>query len=411
METIHDHPRAKNRNPNKLNDFRPVALTSLIMKCFEKTVKLELLNKVHEKLDPLQFAYQPTLGVEDALLTVCNTVTRHLDKSPANFARILYVDFSSAFNAMDTDILLQKLCGMNIPQYLVNWYKDFLCHRPQRVKMGIDVSSEKMLSIGCPQGCVSSPLLYIIYTNDCKASFENCLVVKYADDTAVIGLLNDSESVTIYQEQIKVFTKWCDKNHLSLNVSKTKEQIFDFRNRKTHAHENTEINDQKVEIVEKFKYLGITIDSTLKFKSHVSNLVAKAYQRMYILRKLRSFDVSNKTMVQIFKSLVLSIITFSISVWYGSCGLKEKSKIQNVSNECSKIINSKLDPINKEYIKAIERKACSIINSSKHPLKNEFKILPSGRRFTQPKCRTNRYKCTFIPSAISNLNSHRKSLS
>ena len=128
---------------------------------------------------------------------------------------------------------------------------------------------------------------------------------------------------------------------------------------------------------------------------------------MYILRKLRSFNVSNKTMVQIFKSLVLSIITFSMSVWYGSCGVKEKSKIQKVSNECSKIINSKLQPINKEYIKAIERKACSIVSSRKHPLNSEFKTLPSGRRFTQPRCRTNRYKSTFIPSAISNLNSKK----
>ena len=129
---------------------------------------------------------------------------------------------------------------------------------------------------------------------------------------------------------------------------------------------------------------------------------------MHILRKLRSFDVSNKTMAQIFKSLVLSIITFSISVWYGSCGVREKSKIQKVTNECSKIINSKLEPISKEYTKAIERKAESIVSSRNHPLKSEFKILPSGRRFTQPKCRTNRYKSTFIPSAISAVNSNKK---
>ena len=219
-------PVPKNQNPNKLNDFRPVALTSIVMKCFEKIIKTALLNAVYGKLDPLQFAYQNTLGVEDALLTVCNAVTKHLDQTPTNFARILYADFSSAFNAMDTNILLTKLCSMGIPQYLVNWYQDFLCHRPQQVKLGAYVSDEKTLSIGCPQGCVSSPLLYIIYTNDCQSSSAKCLVVKYTDDTAILGLLNDLESETIYQEQIKSFTNWCKVNQLSLNVSKTKEQIF-----------------------------------------------------------------------------------------------------------------------------------------------------------------------------------------
>ena len=401
-------PVPKNRTPNKFNDYRPVALTSIVMKCFEKIVKSELLNTVYKNLDPLQFAYQHSLGVEDALLTVYNTMTSHLDKSSTNFARILYVDFSSAFNAMDTNVLLDKLCKMKVPQYLVNWYRDFLCDRPQRVRLGTDVSGERMLSIGCPQGCVSSPLLYIIYTNDCKSSYENCLVVKYADDTAIVGLLNDSESEITYQKQIQSFTQWCDENYLTLNVSKTKEQIFDFRNRKHYLYDNIEIKNQAVEIVENFKYLGITIDSALKFKPHVNNVVAKAYQRMHILRKLRSFEVNNKTMVQIFKSLVLSIITFSMSVWYGSCGVKEKNKIQRISNECSKITNSKLEPISREYIRAVERKTCSIVISRRHPLYSDFKTLPSGRRFAQPRCRTNRYKSTFIPTAISILNSNKR---
>ena len=122
------------------------------MKCFENIIKTALLNAVYGKLDPLQFAYQNTLGVEDALLTVCNAVTKHLDQTPTNFARILYADFSSAFNAMDTNILLTKLCSMGIPQYLVNWHQNFLCYRPQQVKMGAYVSDEKTLSTGCPQG-------------------------------------------------------------------------------------------------------------------------------------------------------------------------------------------------------------------------------------------------------------------
>ena len=139
---------------------------------------------------------------------------------------------------------------MAVPQYLVNWYQEFLCNRPQKVKLGLNISHEKMLSIGCPQGCVSSPLLYIIYTNDCKSRSENCTYIKYADDTAIIGLLNNEQSEARYQEEINLFTEWCDHNKLCLNVSKTKEQIFDFRNNKEYSHNDTVIKDQSVEIVD-----------------------------------------------------------------------------------------------------------------------------------------------------------------
>ena len=345
-------PIPKKRCPTALNDYRPVALTSIVMKCFEKIIKRELLQTVYdlEILDPLQFAYQPSLSVEDALLTVTNSVAKHLDLKPSNYARILYIDFSSAFNAMNTNTLLEKLCNIGIPTYLIEWYKNFLTYRPQWVKMDTMVSAPKQLSNGCPQGCVSSPILYILYTNDCRPSYENCLIVKYADDTAIVGLMKDEQSEMSYFHQIDKFVDWCQHNSLELNISKTKEQLFGHIHKKDQIKSVT-IGNDKVEIVKDFKYLGVTISDSLNFKQHIDAMTKKLSQRLYILRKLRSFEVRKKTMIQVYNSLILSVISFGITVWYGGSGVKEKSKISRIIKDSTKIINHSLDGAERIYTK------------------------------------------------------------
>ena len=83
-------PVAKISNPKTLNDFRPVALTSLIMKQFEKLVKRELVAKTESLLDPLQFAYREGRGVQDATATLLNLVHKHLEGGKTH-ARLLFV--------------------------------------------------------------------------------------------------------------------------------------------------------------------------------------------------------------------------------------------------------------------------------------------------------------------------------
>jgi hypothetical protein len=100
-------PIPKISNPKQPNDFRPVALTSLVMKTVEKIVKRAVLNLTETNLDPLQFAYRAGRGVEDAKLFILNTLYVHLEKPKAH-ARLLFADFSSAFNTVQPHILAKK---------------------------------------------------------------------------------------------------------------------------------------------------------------------------------------------------------------------------------------------------------------------------------------------------------------
>ena len=86
---------------------------------------------------------------------------------------------------------------------------------------------------------------------------------------------------------------WCDTSFLELNVSKTKELVIDPR-RGDHPAEPVKVNGQSVEVVDSFKYLGLTLDSKLSFCQHITSTQRKGQQRLYVPRTLKSFHLRPK---------------------------------------------------------------------------------------------------------------------
>ena len=112
------------------------------------------------------------------------------------------------------------------------WILNFLLSRPQVVKIGDNLSSSVTLSTGTPQGCVLSPMLYSLFTYDCLSCHVRTKILKFADDTTVIGLITNSDEFE-YRDQVNKLISWCNDNNLELNVNKTKEMIVDFRRKKS----------------------------------------------------------------------------------------------------------------------------------------------------------------------------------
>ena len=112
-------------------------------------------------LDPLQFAYQAKRGTDDAVSCLLHKLLEHLDTA-GNYARILFVDFSSAFNTIQRHIMIQKLQNLDVPIVLTRWLFDFLSNRPQCVRVGEQFSPIMVTNTGAPQGCVLSPFLFIL---------------------------------------------------------------------------------------------------------------------------------------------------------------------------------------------------------------------------------------------------------
>ena len=113
-----------------MNDLRPVALTSSLMKCLEKIVLKFILEKYASFQDPFQFAYRKNRSVEDAILVFTNNIYKHVD-SPRCYVRTFFIDFSSAFNTIQPHLLVPKLVKMGLNKLVIEWIVDFLTERPQ----------------------------------------------------------------------------------------------------------------------------------------------------------------------------------------------------------------------------------------------------------------------------------------
>ena len=213
--------------------------------------------------------------------------------------------------------------------------------------------------------------------------------------------LDESE----YRDQVNKRINWCSENYLELNINKTKEVIVDFRRKKSPLSPLL-IDGKTVEIVQHVKFLGSTISSYLKWELNVDTIFKKAQQRLYFLRRLRSFGLTTQITLNFYKAVIESVLTFLTTVLFGSITVKEKLRLNRVINTASKIIDRSLPSLESLYQQCLIRRAGLISEDPSHPAHDLFEPLPSSHRFRSIKTRTSmssRFSNSFYPIAIQAL--------
>lgn len=131
------------------------------------------------------------------------------------------------FNTIILDILFKELSELQISLPICAWIKDFLTKRPQSARLSPQLSSTLTLSAGSPQGFVLSPLLFALYTYDCTPSRPIITIIKFTDDTTVVGLIFNRDE-TAYWDEVENLSAWCSENNLTLNTKRIEELIIAF---------------------------------------------------------------------------------------------------------------------------------------------------------------------------------------
>ncbi len=179
-----------------------------------------------------------------------------------------------------------------------------------------------------------------LHSADCTPKHSTNLFIKFADDTTVVGLINNNDEAN-YRDEVTQLATWCSDNNLSLNVEKTKEIVVDFW--RAHAqHPPLTINGAAVERVSCIKFLGVHITEDLSWNINIASLAKKAQQCLYFLHKLRRAKAPVPIMHSFYRATTESILTSCITVWYGGCTTCCRKTLQRIVRAAEKIIGTSL---------------------------------------------------------------------
>ena len=335
-------PVPKNNN-NDLDGFRPISITPVFSKVFEKIVHSRLCNFLSQNniLNPSQFGFQSNLSTSSAISSFLKDLLTCIEAGEHTLG--LFEDLKKAFEIVCHTILLDKLERYGIRGIFLAWLKSYLTHRIQFVQvtqMGHYFRSEfTIVKTGVPQGSILGPLLFILYINDLHdhlmASVGPELALKetvYVDDINLLFHSNDpAVLVNIFKAVYKALVAWVTDNKLVINNSKTHAISFHHKSNKTFSSDLPNITFSS-----STKFLGINIDSNLKWTSHVFELTKKLNSSIYALRCLSKI-ASEETLKVAYHGVFESKLRYGIEFW-GFCSLADFERLFVLQKRALRIV-------------------------------------------------------------------------
>ena len=301
---------------NPLN-YRPVSLTATCCKVMERMVAEHIRHYLEDNmlLSDGQFGFRKGRSAEDQLLLTYGDVALKVDGG--NVVDVVYMDYSKAFDVVSHGIMLQKLRALGFSVQVLSWVEGFLTGRCMFVSVGGRDSEVKSVLSGVPQGSVLGPLLFLIYANY-LASGLACRWFAYADDFKLYCSytrdISGGPNLQLQGDLDRLHARSFSWN-LRLNPSKCVVIRFGSRLRSSGLGLSGYILDgRELRRVESHRDLGVTVDESLKFHSHINIVAGKAAALVnQLLRATVCRDIS--FMVALFVSHVRPILDYASSVW------------------------------------------------------------------------------------------------
>lgn len=181
----------------------------------------------------------------------------------------MYVTFNKRHrHETSHEILVSKLKDQfGFSDQAVSWLISHLEHRQQCVRFRNIKTSLLNSRTGLPQGSVLSPILFCLYINDLPNICKESECQMYANDSLLCICKDSRLTSEILGRQMLAVSEWLQKNHLTLNHKKTVSMCFS-KTKKKNLKFEIPIDTKEIEVVNKFKYLGVTLDPQLKFDRH-----------------------------------------------------------------------------------------------------------------------------------------------
>ena len=286
-------------------NYRPVSLTCIICKVFEKIVRSSIATFVETKISYHQHGFVKGKSCLTNLLETMDSILEILDQgSPVD---ILYFDFKKAFDRVPHNRLLLKLKCLGIEGKLLNTIKHFLTNRTFRACVKGQFSSIKEVLSGIRQGSVLGPLLFVLYINDLPDYVENKAKL-LADD---LKLIANAAKRKIIDDDLRKLEQWERTWLLEFNLDKCKVMHLGFNNNQKLSYI---LDNSVLESCKQEKDLGVLTSVNILWNNQISSCISKANQMIcWIAQSIISREKS--PMLRVYKTLVRSHLEYCVQLW------------------------------------------------------------------------------------------------
>ena len=320
-------PIFKGGNKEDVANYRPVSLLPVTGKIFEKILHYQLVNFLDDNdfLSDKQNGFRKDRSTLGSIVNFTSDIFEAINDR--KFIVAAFIDLKKAFDTVNHKILLEKLFLAGIKGKLLNLLSNYLTNRYQKTISNGNLSELNKITCGVPQGSILGPLFFLIYINDLKGILNNNSFHLYADDTVIYCM---NENIHIAEKELQLvldkFSKWCKINALTINTSKTKTMVFGSRHKLKNIHKpELLINEEKIQLVPTYKYLGVHLDQTLNFKYHLESLISNITFKLYMFSKIRRF-LNEKCAIIVYKTMLIPFYDYCDIVYMYS-GLHELQKL------------------------------------------------------------------------------------
>ena len=350
---------------NSTDELRKIAGTKNLSKLYEALLAECIVKDMKPSMDPSQYGNVKGLSIQHYLVKMVDRILTILDTNneTEKYAVVAQlVDWSKAFDRQDPKLGIESFIKNGVRPTIIPVLISFFQNRKMIVKWHGITSTQRDLPGGGPQGSTFGLLEYQSNSNSNADHISDDMKFKFVDDLSVLQKINlilcglssynfknhvasdiginekylPPQNVKC-QDNLDKIVSWTEQNLMQLNKKKTETMLFNFT-LDYQFSTRIYIEETLLETVRETKLLGTIISSNLKWQSNTDMIVKKAYQRMIIIRKLYSFNVPDRELVNIYTLYLRSILEQSCQVWHFSITEDEKIDLERVQKVACKVI-------------------------------------------------------------------------
>ena len=365
-------PIHKKGAKENIENYRPISLTCLIMKTFERIVKDKILVITSNKLDNRQHGFLSKKSCTTNMVGFCDSLALSLNDCIRT--DVIYFDFSKAFDSVNHDILIQKLKHMyNIDGRLLKFIINYLKDREQQVIIGNCKSDRKSVLSGVPQGSILGPILFVLFINDLPLGLTpGTELALYADDTKIWRRVVTESDHDALQADINYLYNWSIENKMNFHPQKCKvvsvairpPPLLDILPDIQYFYT---LGRDLLDYVVSEKDLGVDINSRFNFSEHCDRILSKANQQFGLTKRTCYFVNDIRRKRALYLTLIRSQFEHCSPIWRPTSDTLI-SKFENFQKKCLKWILS--EECLHYGIKEIYTRKC-----------RQLKLLPLSKRF------------------------------